>query len=168
MPEELRPLLSANNMLDFFDYIDNNLEAKVRNLLGGESKMTTLTDSATTIRLTAASDMYVQLLRKNDGGTLICTIVSVTSDKVSTSTIAIYDENWKELSLADYITLPKSGDIVDSPVVPFIRAKLDGLELLFKATSTNQVKYEQHEHNVETRDVRYVWDGSRFNLNNNN
>ena len=54
MPDSLMPYLSANNRLDFIDFMDSNMKAEVTNLTGGTSEMTALTDDSLSIRMSDA------------------------------------------------------------------------------------------------------------------
>ena len=54
MPDSLMPYLSANNRLDFIDFMDSGMKAEVTNLTGGKSVMTALTDDSLSIRMNEA------------------------------------------------------------------------------------------------------------------
>ena len=54
MPDSLMPYLSANNRLDFIDFMDSNMKAEVTNQTGGTSEMTALTDDSLSIRMSDA------------------------------------------------------------------------------------------------------------------
>lgn len=60
MPDSLMPYLSQNNRLDFIDFLDSNMKAEVKNMLGGTSEMTSLADNSLTIRMNES--MRVDLL----------------------------------------------------------------------------------------------------------
>ena len=54
MPDSMMPYLSANNRLDFIDFMDSNMKAEVTNQTGGTSEMTALTDDSLSIRMSDA------------------------------------------------------------------------------------------------------------------
>ena len=57
MPDEVLPLLTKNDRLDFIDYLASNAKAEVKNKLGTPSEMTALTDDYAHIRLTEVSEV---------------------------------------------------------------------------------------------------------------
>jgi hypothetical protein len=66
MPDSLMPYLSANNRLDFIDFMDSNMKAEVTNLTGGTSEMTALTDDSLSIRMSDALRVDMLLLNLDE------------------------------------------------------------------------------------------------------
>ena len=66
MPDEVLPLLTKNDRLDFIDYLASNAKAEVKNKLGTPSEMTALTDDYAHIRLTEVSEVSMKLLQKGN------------------------------------------------------------------------------------------------------
>jgi hypothetical protein len=62
MPDSLMPYLTANNRLDFIDFLDSNMKAEVTNMTGGVSEMTALTDDSLSIRMSDALRVDMLLL----------------------------------------------------------------------------------------------------------
>ena len=62
MPDSLMPYLTANNRLDFIDFMDSNMKAEVTNMTGGTSEMTALTDDSLSIRMSDALRVDMLLL----------------------------------------------------------------------------------------------------------
>ena len=62
MPDSLLPYLTANNRLDFIDFLDSGMKAGVANELGGKSEMLTLTDTTLTLQASAAKLVQMQLM----------------------------------------------------------------------------------------------------------
>ena len=62
MPDSLLPYLTANNRLDFIDFIDSGMKAEVRNSLGGQSLMTSLTADSLSLTLNDQSRVDIMLL----------------------------------------------------------------------------------------------------------
>ena len=62
MPDSLLPYLTANNRLDFIDFLDSGMKAGVSNELGGKSEMLTLTDTTLTLQASAAKLVQMQLM----------------------------------------------------------------------------------------------------------
>ena len=62
MPDSLMPYLTANNRLDFIDFMDSNMKAEVANTAGGTSEMTALTADSLSIRMSEALRVDMLLL----------------------------------------------------------------------------------------------------------
>lgn len=62
MSDSLMPYLTANNRLDFIDFLDSNMKAEVTNMTGGVSEMTALTDDSLSIRMSDALRVDMLLL----------------------------------------------------------------------------------------------------------
>ena len=60
MPDTLTPYLTQNNRLDFIDFMDSNMKAKVQNELGGTSEMTALTSDS--ISISMSPSMIIDIL----------------------------------------------------------------------------------------------------------
>ena len=116
MPDTLLPYLSENNRLDFIDFIDSQMKAEVRNLLGGTSEMTELTDSTLSIHMSQALQVEMLLLKTAESSEtaseVICLIETFGIDSLSLeSTVRFYTPTWqllKEpplLSVSDQNTL---------------------------------------------------------------
>jgi hypothetical protein len=66
MPDSLMPYLTANNRLDFIDFMDSNMKAEVSNMTGGTSEMTALTDDSLSIRMSDALRVDMLLLNLDE------------------------------------------------------------------------------------------------------
>lgn len=63
MPDSVLPLVTKNNRLDCIDFIENNMEAKVRNRADEYVTLETLTADYARFRTSAASFMEMKLLK---------------------------------------------------------------------------------------------------------
>ena len=77
MPDSLMPYLSQNNRLDFIDFLDSGMRAEVKNLLGGTSEMTTLTDDALTIKMNESLRVDMFLMETASADSTSQTIVMI-------------------------------------------------------------------------------------------
>lgn len=66
MPDSLMPYLTANNRLDFIDFIDSDMKAEVANMTGGTSEMTALTADSLSIRMSDALRVDMLLLNLDE------------------------------------------------------------------------------------------------------
>ena len=62
MPDSLAPYLSMNNRLDMIDFMDAGMKAVVANQLGGDTRMTFLSDDSLSVKMNEAFllDLKVQ------------------------------------------------------------------------------------------------------------
>jgi len=108
MPDSILPSLSANSRLDFIDFKDSGMKAEVKNELGGQSEMTSLTDSTLTIRMSAALQVEMRLLRPvqaADSSRVICLIQTYGTDSLGLeSQVDFYSLTWQRLAEVPLLT----------------------------------------------------------------
>ena len=75
MPDSLMPYLTANNRLDFIDFMDSDMKASVTNLTGGTSEMTALTDDSLSIRMSDALRVDMMLMNLDEPADSIYQVV---------------------------------------------------------------------------------------------
>ena len=100
IPDSLMPSLSQNNRLDFIDFMDSNMKASVRNLLGGMSEMTALTDDSLSVRMSDAMRIDMLLLTLDEPVDTIRQVVvfaeSFLTDSVYQETeLKFYTPDWQ-------------------------------------------------------------------------
>ncbi len=109
MPDTLVPYLNQNARLDFIDFMDSGMKAKVNNDLGGSSLLTELTDDFASFLLSSASQMQLRLLNVDetidDAHQIIC-MVRTFGKGTCESTIGFYSVKWRPLPIENRITLP--------------------------------------------------------------
>lgn len=133
MPDSLFPYLTENNRLDFLDFMDSNMKAEVRNDLDGKSVMTSLTASALEIKLSESTHVAMRLLPVSEDidscRQIVCMITTygrpAPTDEtteapsnvvegtsvprrltVAESSVRLFSVRWRELPVANYLTLP--------------------------------------------------------------
>lgn len=109
MPDSVMPLLTKNNRLDFVDFHDCGMEAKVANLLDGKSSMDTLTDDYVHINYTKTTTVDMKLLTVNDTTDVLCMVTTVKSS-VEDSRIAFFDSQWHSLGTSTFLKEPNMND----------------------------------------------------------
>lgn len=103
MPDSLLPYLSQNNRLDFIDFIESNMEAKVTNGLGGTSVMHVLTDRYMRLSLNDASELQVRLLPVStpvDNLQQIVCVVRTYGTIGQESVVSFYSCLWRPLDMS--------------------------------------------------------------------
>ena len=177
MPDSIMPALTRSDRMDFMDYMDSGMKAKVRNKLGGESVMTRFEDNMLTVVTSGAGRMDMVLFRMKSGGNLICIISTVTA-KYDDSRLAFYTENWEPVATSGLIELPvfddyltkealKSDSVVDFKKKSMLRLQavtpLDGA-LEFRYTSLDDLGLDADRYRswIKQAPLRYEWNGKRF------
>lgn len=111
MPDSILAIFTKNDRLDFIDFIDSNMKAKVNNRLGEPTVMTVLTDDFCHIDMDERSTIEMKIL--NDS-----TFCIVNSVKVTThwdSDIRVYKSDWTELSSTDFFAMPSVEQFIPKP-----------------------------------------------------
>lgn len=98
MPDSLMPVLDKNLRLEFVDLKDMGVKAEVRNLLGEDCSMDTLTADYMLLTVSKSSSCVMLLLPKSDGDSLLC-VVRTFSGLEKESEIRFYDQQWGEINL---------------------------------------------------------------------
>ena len=109
MPDEVLPLFTKNDRLDFLDYLASTAKAEVKNRMGSMSEMTTLTDDYAHIRTSEVSELSFKLLQKGTEK-VICLVSTCQVDSMYDSEIHFYDMKWNLLDTKQFIDIPKTND----------------------------------------------------------
>ena len=101
VPQQVVPYLTENNKLDFLDFMDSKMTAKVHNALNGESEMTTLNSHYLKLALSKSStlEMYVMpvsVTLSDTSKAVVCVVKTVGTD-VQQSTVDFYSQKWHHL-----------------------------------------------------------------------
>ena len=102
MPDSLMPYLSNNNKLDFIDFMDSNMKAEVKNLLGGNSIMTALTEDSLSIHMNDAMRVDMLLLNLEEPVDTIRQVVVLsetfmTDSVYGESIVKYFTPNWQPI-----------------------------------------------------------------------
>ena len=177
MPDSVMPALTRSDRMDFLDYMDSGMKARVSNKLGGESEMTMLRENMLTVRTSQSGQLDMALFRKKDGENLICIIRTVTA-RYPDSHISFYTEEWTPVQLKGLIDLPQlddflTKDALKSDSLDYFRKQsmlrlqsvtpVDGA-LEFRYTSLDYIGEDADRYRAwfKPDPVRYIWTGKRF------
>ena len=95
-PDSIFPLITENNRLDCIDFKENNMQARVKNLLDQYTEMTDLTKNYLRIQMTGRSIVQMRLLSSTDSiFCLISTYLGPTPD----SRITFYRYDWTPIQI---------------------------------------------------------------------
>ena len=117
IPDSICRLLTRNNLLDFPDYLDTQMKAEVRNRLGGNSEMKTLTDDYTLIQVSESSTLQFKLLPTSKSKLILAAHTYFLNDSIADSQLSIYDLSWKQLPTEKYLKLTAQPNTVVQAVL---------------------------------------------------
>lgn len=109
MPDDVLEVMTKNNRLDCIDFIENNMEAKVRNRFDGYSVLQDMNDDYLKLLLTQNVQVEMKLLPVRDSIYYIC-LVKTYGERMKESTMTIYTSDWERLSLEEVFTPPVYDD----------------------------------------------------------
>ncbi|MCQ2067930.1 MAG: DUF3256 family protein [Bacteroidaceae bacterium] len=179
MPDSIMPTLTKSERMDFLDYMDSGMRARVRNKLGGESEMTLLQDNMLSVRTSQSGRLDMVLLGKKGGGNIIC-IIKTVSARYDDSRLSFYTENWEPVPVKELIEQPRFDDYLTKEAL-----KSDSLDVLKKESilrlqsitasgDTLEFRYTSLDYIGEDADrfkswfrtdpIIYVWTGKRFKV----
>lgn len=109
MPDSVLEVMTKNNRLDCIDFIENNMEARVRNRFDGFSELNILTEDYLNLNLTSSCLVEMKLLPVADSISYIC-VVKTYSGPVRESEVTVYTDKWKLLPREKWIQWPEYND----------------------------------------------------------
>jgi len=182
MPDSMIPYLSQNNRLDFIDFKDSNMDAKVSNALNGTSTMDVLNDRFLSLTLNEASSMQMRLLPVNtpvDSMQQIICIVRSIGVQSKHSIVSFYSCSWRPLELsiqgcydeADLLVRPESmsldrfNEIRKIFIPTMLYAELSPDEDCMTITLSEHKASADDLVDIETvkKSIKLKWNGENFN-----
>lgn len=178
MPDSVLGLMTKNNRLDCIDFIENDMEAKVRNRFDGFTVLKALTVDYLDLQLTKNCRVEMKLLPAGDSLNYIC-LSRTYSGPVPESVVELYTADWREMPGAEWIPRPAYADFwtehdsVDAEEAErlqrlqdmrFVQASLqpDDMRLTYTLQPGEVEKEEAGRMEEFLRPVVYEWDGRRF------
>ena len=183
MPDSILPYLNKNQRLEHLDFLDMHVTSEVKNLLGGEGRMDTLTADYTMVHLTAASTLQMKLLTQSDSTQLICFVKTFHAPEPESS-VLFYDQNWKLVSASYGLPLSLSSEEVlkhftfqpegmDSeryeelckmiePVMLSARLSPESSDIVFQLSTPTFTQKEKEEVKAIVKQIKFKWNGETF------
>ena len=127
MPDSIAPLVTKNNRLDCIDFIENNMEARVRNVLDDYVTLEALTPDYARFRTSTSAFLELKLLPASDSTSVLCLLRTAQSGEVNTArrmedtTIRFFHPDWTPIDSDSLFALP--------PVPAFLLPPSDGSAL---------------------------------------
>ncbi|MCR5180616.1 MAG: DUF3256 family protein [Bacteroidaceae bacterium] len=114
MPDSIAPMTTRNNRLDCIDYIENNMEARVRNKLDENVLLEALTADYARFRTSTSAFLEMKLLPQTDTTSVLCLVRTAqtgepdTPRRLEDSTIRFFQPDWTPLDTltSSFFSLP--------------------------------------------------------------
>ena len=159
MPDSICRLLTNNNLLDFPDYLDTQMKAEVRNRLGGNSEMQTLTEDYSLIRVSESSTLQLKLLPLSKKKIICAVYTYFINDSTADSQIRFYDLKWQPLLADKYINVKREPNTL-------VQATLSSSDTDVKLRTVSPFGITSIDDNTHVSDQPSVviahWNGKRF------
>lgn len=107
MPDSMIPYLSQKLRVELVDYWDMKAEAKVKNMLEGETRLLKMTDRYMKLRLNEKTEASFRLLETGDSTYIICMVKTFCAPEKE-STVSFYSPEW--LLLEGQYGVPAGGN----------------------------------------------------------
>lgn len=177
MPDSIIPTLTKSERMDFLDYMDSGMRARVRNKMGGESVMTAFSDNSLTVMTSQSGRLEMVLFPRKNGSNLICIIRTVTA-RYEDSRLSFYNEDWTPVDAESLIDYPQFEDYLTKAAL-----KSDSLDMLrkqsmlrlqsivpldgaleFRYTSIDDLGQDADKYRswFKPTPIRYTWNGKKF------
>lgn len=179
MPDSIMPTMTKSERMDFLDYMDSGMRARVRNKLGGESVMTAFSDRSLTVMTSQSGRVEMVLFPLKNGENLICIIKTVTA-RYEDSRIQFYSEDWKSVPVEELIELPGFDDYLTKKALSSdsldvfkkmsmlrlqsVAAVDGGLEFRYSSLEDLGEEAERYKSWFKPEPLRYIWNGKKFRL----
>lgn len=178
MPDSILYVMTRNNRLDCIDFIENNMQARVRNRFDAFSELKTMTDDYLDLKLTASCEVEMKLFPIKDSLNYICMVKTVEGLEKESS-VTLYTSEWKEVARSKWIDMPRYidfwvvGDSVMADSIPDLQHQQD-LHLISATLSPDDYSLtfnlspvavdEEVSKRIKPllRDIVYTWNGKRF------
>jgi len=130
LPDSILPTVTRNNRLDCIDFIENNMEAKVRGSFGEYVTLEALTP--TYLRFATSTSAYIEMKLLPAADSLIICFVStvvtgVDSLQLKDSSVRFYTTGWQPLPASNFLAIPSvpafcTGTVSSQSLVPLAKS----------------------------------------------
>lgn len=108
-PRSVLPLLEPSVRLDMIDYFRSGMSTPSANVMGGQARVTSLSDHVLTIEISEASALQMVLLPVDTKRQVICCIFTLKTPQPD-SWIEFYSTDWSRLGTEKYFKEPSVSD----------------------------------------------------------
>ena len=162
MPDSILPMVTKNNRLDCIDFIENNMEARVRNKADEYVTLEALTTDYARFRTSAVAVLELKLLPVSDSTAVLCLVTTIQTGEEGTSR-RLEDSQIRFLA-ADWSPLPTPVPFERPADNPFLRMALSPDDATLTLTpQTALLTLEEREALADAPPpVVMCWNGSQF------
>ncbi len=122
-PDSIFPLLTLNNRLDCIDFIENNMQARVRNKLDSYSELTRLDSTYLSMKISEKCITELYIVNPET----IC-LVETFFGPVPDSKVSFYTKEWGKMDAL--VERPQATDFLQDGIDPDIRGLLTQIPLM--------------------------------------
>ena len=160
LPDSVLSLMTKNNRLDCIDFIENDMEARVKNLFDDKVVLDSLTDDF--LSLSTSEGSYVEMKLFAEGADSFICVNRTYLGQAADSEVKIYDLSWnfvRRVARPDVREFLKTSECIDSwtpemaDTLRVIRAEAEFLPLIKASLSPN------------TRQITWVLQKDEFSKN---
>ena len=160
LPDSVLPLMTKNNRLDCIDFIENDMEARVKNLFDDKVVLDSLTDDF--LSLSTSEGSYVEMKLFAEGADSFICVNRTYLGQAADSEVKIYDLSWnfvRRVARPDVREFLKLSESIDSwtpemaDTLRVIRTEAEFLPLIKASLSPN------------TRQITWVLQKDEFSKN---
>lgn len=116
MPDSILPTMNHNIRTEFVELLDMNVKAEVRNLLGTDCVLDTITSDYLHLSMSKVSSLAMKMLPLENGDTIIC-MVKTYAGPEKESELHFYDADWQVLDSRKFFLKGTLDDICQKMVV---------------------------------------------------
>ena len=179
MPDSILEVMTKNNRLDCIDFIEHDMEARVRNRFDGFTQLKAMTLDYLDLQLTARCQVEMKLLPAKDSLNYVC-MVRTYAGPVRESVVTLYTPEWQRLPQEEWLSsFPAysgfwvENDTIDAKEISrlqhlqdmrFVTADLqpDDMRLTFALQPGEVEREDSIRIAAAVRPLVYEWVGDRF------
>lgn len=102
MPDTLLPTFNKNLRMEFVDLLDMGVKPEVKNLLGEECLMDTLTADYLHLSTSSLGNLQMKLLPVVDSDSILCVVKTFAGPELE-SEVKFFDQNWKKMDETQFL-----------------------------------------------------------------
>ena len=157
LPDSILPLMTRNNRLDCIDFIENGMEARVKNKFNDQVVLEALTKDFLLIRTSESSSVEMKLMPLGSD-TLIC-VNRIYLGPTEDSDVRLYDINWRFVRNVQRPDVSEFLKPVDS-IQPWTSEMADTMDMIYgEATYLPLIKASL---SAESSEIQWVLQSNEF------
>lgn len=184
MPDSILPVLDKNMCLEMVELMDMGVKPEVKNLLGENCVMDTLTSDFLQVATSEASSLQLKLLPQDSGDSILCVVKTFLAPEKE-SEVAFYNQAWQVIdatrcldesiasvdsyfqSKPDTMRDERYQELMASLEPKMFYAELSPKEnsIIYHVSTPLVTKEEKTQLQALILQRKFNWDGERFKKN---